>query len=104
LEIRGVAPDSPILQERTPVDPREPGVGKRLGRAAGIGTVISLLVCCVLPVGAAALLGATAAAPFASLDQPWIIAGSGLIFAGATFVWQGRKRPERNVPEDPCGC
>ena len=49
-------------------------------------------------------LGATAAAPLASLDQPWIIAGSGLLFGSAAFVWQGRKRSARAAADDPCGC
>jgi len=109
LEIRGVDPDSAILQGLFPASPADPkpanaGVGRRLGRAAGLGTALSIFVCCVLPIGAAALLGATAAAPLASLDQPWIIAGSGLLFGSAAFVWQGRKRSARAAAEDPCGC
>ena len=104
LEIRGVDPDSPILQGTFPAEPEKAGVARRLGRAAGLGTALSLFVCCVLPIGAAALLGATAAAPFASLDQPWVIAGSGLLFGGAAFLWQGRKRPAQPASKDPCGC
>ena len=109
LEIRGVDPDSSILQGLLPAAPADPkptnaGVGRRLGRAAGLGTALGLFVCCVLPIGAAAVLGATAAAPFASLDQPWVIAGSALLFGGAVFLWQGRKRPQQASTEDPCGC
>lgn len=104
LEIRGVDPDASILQGAFLAQPGNPGIGRRLGRAAGLGTALSLFVCCVLPIGAAALLGATAAAPLASLDQPWIIAGSGLLFGSAVFAWQSRKRPEQAASKDPCGC
>ena len=90
LEVRGLDPDAPVLQGPGLTQPEKPGVGGRIGRAAGLGAALSLFVCCVLPVGAAAILGAAAAAPLASLDQPWVIAGSGLLFGVGAFLWQKR--------------
>ena len=81
-------------------------VGGRLAKAAGFGTLLSLLVCCVLPMVAAALVGASAAAPFASLDDPWMIGGAMVLSGGAAFVWQSRRRasaPVRERPDVPCG-
>jgi hypothetical protein len=72
-----------------------------LAKAAGFGTLAGLVVCCVLPVGAAALVGA-AAAPLASLDQPGVIAGVALVFAAAAFAWQTR-RHARAPESDPAG-
>ena len=60
----------------------------RLAKAIGAGTLLSLLVCCALPIAAAALLGASAAAPLASLDHPWTIAGMALLFGALAYAWQ----------------
>jgi hypothetical protein len=91
LEVRGLDPSAPILEATLRSAPEKQGVAGRLGRAAGIGTLIGLFVCCVLPAGAAALLGAKAADPLAALDQPWVIAGSGLLFGATAFGWQSRQ-------------
>jgi len=104
LEVQGVDPNAPILQFPALSEPKKRGVGRRIGRAAGLGTLLSLFVCCVLPIGAAAILGASVAAPLASLDQPWVIAGSGLLFAAAAFIWQGRRTEKRTTSPDACGC
>jgi hypothetical protein len=79
LELRGLAADPPRL-------------GGRLARAAGLGAGLSLLVCCALPIAAAAIFGAAVAAPFASLDNPWVIASVGLLFGAAALAWQTGRR------------
>lgn len=81
-------------------------LGGRLARAVGFGTLSSLLVCCVLPIAAAALVGASAAAPLASLDRPWVIVGAMILFGGAAFLWQSRRRasvPRHGRTDPSCG-
>jgi hypothetical protein len=92
LAVRGIDPRAGALAALR-VDSDEPqSLGRRLAKAAGVGTLLSLLVCCALPTAAVALLGATLAAPFGSLDDPWVIAGAGVLFGGGALVWQGRRR------------
>jgi hypothetical protein len=90
--VRGVDPEA--LLSTLHVDASEPPrrLGGRIAKAAGTGTLLSLFVCCVLPIAAAAVLGAAVAAPFASLDNPWTIAAAAVLFGGAAFAWQGRRR------------
>jgi hypothetical protein len=92
FEVRGVDPEA--LLSTLHVDASEPPrrLGGRIAKAAGTGTLLSLFVCCVLPIAAAAVLGAAVAAPFASLDNPWTIAAAAVLFGGAAFAWQGRRR------------
>ena len=106
LEVRGIDPRAAVFATLQPdaSDPRR--LGGQLAKAAGIGTLLSLLVCCALPIAAAALLGATAAAPFASLDDPWMIAGAAVLFGGTAFAWQVRRRASASAPDRagaPCG-
>jgi hypothetical protein len=111
LEVRGVDTSAAIfgaLLEGAgePGDASEPRrIGMRFAKAAGLGAAMSLFVCCVLPIGAAALLGAAAAAPFASLDEPSVIAGAGVLFGGAAFAWQSRRltTTPRNPTRSGCG-
>ena len=104
LAVRGIDPRSAVfsaLQAEAGGPGGPTGVGTRLAKAGAFGTVLSLAVCCGLPIGAATLLGATAAAPFASLDDPWIIAGAALLSGGAAFAWHGRRRASAPCEE---GC
>jgi hypothetical protein len=89
LSIRGLSPDSPLLQ----LGDGPPAPASRLGRLArslGLGTGAALFVCCVLPMGLAAVAGASVAAPLAGLDQPAIIAAVALASAALTWLWLGR--------------
>lgn len=89
LTIRGLSPDSPLLE----LGDLPPAPASRLGRLArslGLGTGAALFVCCVLPMGLAAVAGASVAAPLAGLDQPAIIAAVALASAGLTWMWLGR--------------
>jgi hypothetical protein len=91
LEVRGIDPRAAIVADLRvgPGQPRRAGSG--LARAVGLGSMFSLFVCCAIPFVAAALFGATAAAPFASLDRPWVIASVAVVFGGAAFAWQRRR-------------
>jgi len=91
LEVRGIDPHSPVFASLEPGTGAAPPVVARLAKALGVGAALSLLVCCALPIALAALLGATAAAPFALLDDPFVIGGAALLSGGAAFVWVGRK-------------
>jgi hypothetical protein len=107
LEAHGADPNAPVfkLLRVKPTEP--PDLAGRIAKATGLGAVTGFLVCCVLPVGLAALLGATVAAPFASLDQPWIIAAVSALSAVAAFRWQRRARkpgPALPAAGSSCGC
>ena len=97
LEITGLPPG---LQARLGDEDAEgsPGSGRRAGLALALGAAAALLVCCVLPLAAAALLGAAVAAPLATLDQPWTIAATAAGFAAATYAWQTRRRSAASAP------
>jgi hypothetical protein len=85
LEIRGLDPTSDLFasldakQASTP-DRRLANVAERkspagpgwrgLLRSLGLGSVLSLTVCCVLPIGVAMVAGAGIAAPLGVLDNP----------------------------------
>jgi hypothetical protein len=106
LEVRGIDPQAPIFANLQ-LEPAAPGrAGPRLAKAAGLGTLVSLFVCCVLPIAAAGVLGAAAAAPFASLDDPWIIAAAALLTGAVAFARQNRRRAAPAAKEAagaPCG-
>jgi hypothetical protein len=91
LEVRGIDPDAAVF--RTLQVQRENDRARRalLAKASGLGVLVSFVVCCVLPLLAAALVGGAAAAPLAVLDQPWVI-GLGTLPATAAAWWWLRRR------------
>jgi hypothetical protein len=110
LEIRGVDPQTVLRDmatDRHSTGARQ-GLARRIARAAGVGTLASLFVCCVLPIAAVALIGGATASALGALDQPVVIAGAALLFGGAAFLW--RRRPSTPSPVEPdagdagCGC
>lgn len=113
LEVRGIDPRAAVFAKLQP-DPvgsarKDPGEsarkGGRLAKAAAFGAALSLILCCVFPIAAAALFGAAVATPFASLDDPWIIAGAALLFGAGAYAWQNRRRaaaPEQVSCGDRC--
>ena len=106
LEVRGIDPHAAVFAGLQVDAGESRRLGGRLAKAAGFGTLLSLLVCCALPIAAAALLGATAAAPFAALDDPWVIAGAAVLCGGTAFAWQGRRCRSalaRDRAGAPCG-
>jgi hypothetical protein len=94
LEVHGLDPGAPSLRSlrlpRARLSRRT-----RLVRAAGAGLLSSLVVCCVLPAAAAAVLGATVLPIFASLDGPLPIAAGALL--GGALAWRrlGRREEAR---------
>jgi hypothetical protein len=78
----------------------------RLLRSAGLGTALSVSLCCLLPLGIATLAGASIAAPLVALDNPWIIAAGSLAFA--TLLWRRERKPAANKTSssgvEGCGC
>jgi hypothetical protein len=103
LEIHGVDPNASVFASLLVEPTSPPRVGARLAKAAGLGALVSLIVCCVLPIAAAAVLGGAAAAPLASLDSPWIIAGAALLAGAAAFAWQNRQHAAAPTAESQCG-
>jgi hypothetical protein len=91
LEVRGIDPGAAVFATlQVPGAP--PRLGRRLAAALGLGTLLSLIVCCALPLALVALFGAAAAAPFAFLDDPWMISGAVLLFGGIAFAMDRRRR------------
>lgn len=90
LEVRGIDPDAAVF--RALRVQREDGRARwvHLAKAGGLGVLVSYVVCCVLPLVAAALVGSAAAAPLVWLDQPWLI-GLGALPATAVAWWWLRR-------------
>ena len=105
LEVRGIDPDAAIFQSLGVPEAQAP-VRARIAKAAGIGALGSLVVCCVLPGAAVAVLGA-AAAPLTSLDGPGPIAAGALIGGTVAWRWLGRRRtragPTAGASPTACG-
>jgi hypothetical protein len=92
LEVRGIDPGAAVFRTLQQVQ-RENDRARwaHLAKAGGLGGLVSLVVCCVLPLLAAALVGSAAVAPLAVLDQPWVI-GLGTLPATAAAWWWLRRR------------
>jgi hypothetical protein len=90
LEVRGVDPDAAVFRALHVQSQHERPGWTRLAKAGGFGLSSTLLVCCVLPMLAVALLG-SAAAPFARLDRPWIIGVGALAATATAWRWLGRR-------------
>lgn len=91
LEVRGVNPDAEAF--RSLREPPAKGVpsGSRLAKAAGIGFVASLAVCCALPLVAGVIFGGAFATAVARLDQPWLIALVSIALGAVAWWWLGRR-------------
>jgi hypothetical protein len=94
LTIRGLSPDSPLLElgETLPAPASRLG---RLARSLGLGAGAALFVCCLLPMGLAAVAGASVATPLAGLDRPLIIAAVAGASAALAWFCLGRRRSPR---------
>ena len=107
LEVRGIDPDAEVFQSLLEPDVPATQPASRLAKAAGIGAIATLFICCVLPVAAVALAGA-AAAPIAGLESLGGLAASGIATGSAAWLWLGRRHArrkiDRNQPSTGCGC
>lgn len=89
---------------------RETSTWQRLARAGSAGLGVSLFVCCVLPIGLVALVGASVARPLLQLDQPWVIGSSALAFGAAAWLYERRRAARAanaaaaRTPSSACGC
>jgi len=115
LEIRGLDPSSDLfaslaaMGESGPANARErkPSAGpglRGLLRSLGLGGVLSITLCCVLPFGVAMVAGVGIAAPLGVLDNPWVIAGVGLGFAAILTLRERRRAAVRAAATDSAGC
>ena len=102
LEIRGIDGVRAEALVQSPVSAASGSLGRRFGKAAGIGTLLAMLACCGIPIAAVAIFGA-AAAPLAFLESPWVIAPAILLFGAAALVWTRRRAPAVDRGRD-CGC
>ena len=93
LEVHGIDPESMLLAT-TPAAGERSSALKRVLKAGGTGAVGSVVVFCVLPIGIAAIAGASVAAPLAGLESPATLAGGSLVF-GAAAWWLLRRREAR---------
>jgi hypothetical protein len=91
LEVRGIDPQAAVFRSLDGPSVGARAKGSRLAKAAGAGVVVSLVLCCVLPIAAGALLGA-AAAPLAGLDGPGPLAAAAVAGGAAVWWWLGRER------------
>lgn len=92
LSVTGLAPDSDFFRAVSgatdaPVDGR---LG-RLAQAAGLGAGSSFFLCCVVPIGVAAVAGAAVATPLAKLDDPLVIAAAAAVLAMPAWYWLKRR-------------
>lgn len=93
LEVHGIDPESLLLDTPRQAGERSSAL-KRVLKAGGTGAVGSVVVFCVLPIGIAAIAGASVAAPLAGLESPATLAGGSLVF-GAAAWWLLRRRETR---------
>lgn len=98
LEIRGLDPDADVLEDLGVPAERSwmPGLaGAARSAVGGVGGAFVLF--CLVPMGAAALLGAELAAPLRALDHPLVIGLGGAALAG--WLWRRERRRATG-----CGC
>lgn len=90
LRIEGLAPSSDFFAAMHE-GAAGPGRVSRIAKAGGLGAAVSLLVCCVAPIGLAAVVGSAAAAPLARLDDPVFLAGGALAAGLPAWLWLRRR-------------
>lgn len=95
LEVRGIDPSAAVFRTLRVQREDAPARWALLAKAGGLGVLLSLAVCCVLPLFAAVLVGTAAVAPLAVLDQPWLIAVGTLPGAAAAWWWLRRRSASR---------
>jgi len=95
LEVRGVNPDAEAFRSLLTLPPESPDRGGRVVKAAGIGLLASLAICCALPLALSVIVGGAAAAALTRLDDPLAI-GLGTIALGAAAWWWLARRAERS--------
>jgi len=89
LSVGGLEPDSDFFRalDNPAGGDKSGGHLKRLAQASFLGAVTAFLLCCVAPLGVAAVLGTTVAAPLMILDDPVFIMGGAVAFAVPAWWW-----------------
>lgn len=88
LSVKGLAPDSDFFRTVSgATDAPVKGRLARLAQAAGIGAGIGFFLCCVVPIGIAAVSGAAVAAPLTKLDDPLVISAASAVLAMPAWFW-----------------
>ena len=101
LRVEGVPPDSDIF--RILDAPEGRGITDRLSRflrAGGLGTFAALVVCCLVPIVGAAVLGTVAAMPLSLFEEPLVVVTGAVLFAIPAWFWLKR----RNTREVAVSC
>ena len=99
LVVQGMDPRSGLLEslDRAMKGPRsEDGQLALVAKAGGLGLGVSFFVCCILPIGIAAVAGAAAAASFAKLDNPLAIGAGSLVMAVPAWLFMRRRAARAN--------
>jgi hypothetical protein len=86
LEVRGLDPDAGLLGSL--VEAPAPHTRKlmQVVKAGGLGLGLSFFVLCVIPIGLAALGGATLASSLSGLESPLTLALGTLLLGSATWA------------------
>lgn len=105
LEIRGVDPDAAVFGALRPPAGRRALAWRRIAGAAGVGSGVALGVCCLLPIAAVGLFGATS---WLALDAPGVLLTVWVLGTGAAWMWRARRRGSTRdagpAPDPRCGC
>lgn len=116
LEIHGIDPDASAFAgvagvgAGRSVDTRQEKPERtgllRVLRLVGLGGAASLVVCCVVPIGVAALVGAKLAAPLGVLDNPWVISLGTIAFASLLWLRERHRNSasKATAMAGGCGC
>lgn len=105
LTVHGIDPSgnalATLLDSPAPVTrPDNPLV--RIAQAGGAGALGAFLLLCVLPMGVAAVAGASLVGPLARLESPPVLAVASLAIGGGFWWW--RHRRDRSVAPEAGGC
>ena len=92
LSVEGLSPDSDFFRAvGGATDAPVKGRLARLAQAAGLGAGVGFFLCCVVPIGVAAVAGAAVAAPLAKLDDPLVISAASAVLAMPAWFWLKRR-------------
>lgn len=110
LEIRGIDPQSGTFEQLLAGienNAQAPSQGSRLRRilsSTGIGVAGAFVVFRLLPIGLAALLGASATAYVAKLDNPLLLSVGAIVFGAAAWWFQKRRSTAQSEGSGRGGC
>jgi hypothetical protein len=105
LSVEGLTPDSDFfLAVGGATDPSVDGRLARLAQASGLGALAGFSLCCIVPIGVAAVAGASVAAPLAKLDDPLVISAASVVLALPAWLWLKRRATRSAEASCADGC